>query len=75
MPVPPDARQADTATQQCLLLAQSGHPDALNQCPLLGVKRVRRRKLSTKLNQRIGELGRLADAGIEKEDVLSIGVD
>jgi hypothetical protein len=21
------------------LLAQSGHPDALNQCPLLGVKR------------------------------------
>jgi len=24
---------------QCLLLAQSGHPDALNQCPLLGVKR------------------------------------
>jgi len=24
---------------QCPLLAQSGHPDALNQCPLLGVKR------------------------------------
>jgi len=23
----------------CPLLAQSGHPDALNQCPLLGVKR------------------------------------
>src|SRR6516165_553047 len=26
----------------CLLLAQSGHPDALNQCPLLGVKRTSR---------------------------------
>jgi hypothetical protein len=25
--------------QQCPLVAQSGHPDALNQCPLLGVKR------------------------------------
>jgi len=24
---------------ECLLLAQSGHPDVLNQCPLLGVKR------------------------------------
>jgi hypothetical protein len=24
---------------QCLLLAQSGHPDTLNQCLLLGVKR------------------------------------
>ena len=24
---------------RCPLLAQSGHPDALNQCPLLGVKR------------------------------------
>ena len=24
---------------QCPLLAQSGHRDALNQCPLLGVKR------------------------------------
>jgi hypothetical protein len=23
----------------CLLLAQSGHPDPLTQCPLLGVKR------------------------------------
>ena len=23
----------------CLLLAQSGHPDPFNQCPLLGVKR------------------------------------
>ena len=26
----------------CLLLAQSGHPDTLNQCPLLGVKRTSR---------------------------------
>jgi hypothetical protein len=26
-------------SEACLLLAQSGHPDALNQCPLLGVKR------------------------------------
>jgi len=25
--------------QLCLLLAQSGHRDALSQCPLLGVKR------------------------------------
>jgi hypothetical protein len=24
---------------RCLLLAQSGHPETLNQCPLLGVKR------------------------------------
>src|SRR5262249_53933057 len=24
---------------ECLLLAQSGHPDALNQCPLSGVER------------------------------------
>jgi hypothetical protein len=24
---------------ECLLLAQSGHPDTLSQCPLLGVKR------------------------------------
>jgi len=24
---------------ECLLLAQSGHPDTLNQSPLLGVKR------------------------------------
>ena len=24
---------------ECLLLAQSGHHDPLNQCPLLGVKR------------------------------------
>src|SRR5215831_1450207 len=24
---------------ECLLLAQSGHPDALNQCPLSGAKR------------------------------------
>src|SRR5215468_8257019 len=24
---------------ECLLLAQSGHPDALSQCPPLGVKR------------------------------------
>ena len=24
-------------TRQCLLLAQSGHPNMLNQCPLLGV--------------------------------------
>src|SRR5262249_31204307 len=24
---------------ECLLLSQSGHPDTLNQCPLLGVKR------------------------------------
>ena len=23
---------------ECLLLAQSGHPSTLNQCPLLGVK-------------------------------------
>jgi hypothetical protein len=28
---------------ECLLLAQSGHPRALNQCPLLGVKRKRNR--------------------------------
>src|SRR5262249_940651 len=28
----------------CLLLAQSGRPDALNQCPLLGVKRTLRRR-------------------------------
>src|SRR5262249_50732928 len=26
----------------CLLLAQSGHPDTLNQCPLLGVNRTLR---------------------------------
>jgi len=26
----------------CLLLAQSGHSDALNQCPLSGVKRTLR---------------------------------
>jgi hypothetical protein len=25
--------------RQCPLLAQSGHSDALDQCPLLGVKR------------------------------------
>jgi hypothetical protein len=25
-------------TRQCLLLAQTGHPNGLNQCPLLGVK-------------------------------------
>ena len=25
--------------RQCLLLAQSGHPNTFNQCPLLGVKR------------------------------------
>jgi len=25
--------------QSCPLLAQSGHPDALNKCPLSGVKR------------------------------------
>ena len=31
---------AHTATEfQCPLLAQSGHPDPLTQCPLLGVKR------------------------------------
>jgi hypothetical protein len=24
---------------ECLFLAQSGHPDTLSQCPLLGVKR------------------------------------
>jgi len=25
-----------TSARQCLLLAQSGHPDALDQCPLWG---------------------------------------
>jgi hypothetical protein len=29
----------DLLRRKCLLLAQSGHPDALDQCPLLGVKR------------------------------------
>jgi len=30
---------ANPAGRQCPLLAQSGHPRALNQCLLLGVKR------------------------------------
>ena len=29
----------DIDAARCPLLAHSGHPDALNQCPLLGVKR------------------------------------
>ena len=29
----------DSPSQRCPLLAQSGHPNTLNQCPLLGVKR------------------------------------
>ena len=32
----------------CLLLAQSGHPDPFNQCPLWGVKRTLRFKLPTR---------------------------
>src|SRR6516225_1335318 len=32
-------RRGDPMRGQCPLLAQSGHPDTLNQCPLLGVKR------------------------------------
>jgi hypothetical protein len=36
--------QGSSKFVQCMspLLAQSGHPDALNQCPLLGVKRTLR---------------------------------
>jgi hypothetical protein len=36
---------------ECLLLAQSGHRDTLNQCPFLGVKRTstqRRFRLSSR---------------------------
>src|SRR6516225_9820253 len=33
------ASQRFCRSAECLLLAQSGHPDTLNQCPLLGVKR------------------------------------
>jgi len=31
-----DSVRATNPVEQCPLLAQSGHPDALNQCPLLG---------------------------------------
>jgi hypothetical protein len=34
-----DLAGSENASLQCMSPLQSGHPDALNQCPLLGVKR------------------------------------
>ena len=41
---PAEGEQAcgDESSQRCRLLAQCGHPDTWNQCPLLGVKRTSR---------------------------------
>jgi hypothetical protein len=41
--------------KRCPLLAQSGHPDALRQCPLLGVKRT---WISIVILARFPDLGR-----------------
>ena len=42
------AGRGDRIKAECPLLAQSGHADALNQCPLFGVKRTLHRRRSAK---------------------------